>query len=42
MAKAQLRGNKEVKKPKQSKKPTPPAGGFHMPGTPGKPANTKS
>lgn len=42
MAKGQLRGNKEVKKPKQSKKPAPPAGGFHLPATPGKAANAKS
>ncbi|WP_133649757.1 hypothetical protein [Paraburkholderia flava] len=28
MAKGQLRSNKEAKKPKQSKKPTPPVGGI--------------
>ena len=31
MAKGQLRGNKEAKKPKQQKKPAPPAGGFQAP-----------
>jgi hypothetical protein len=28
MAKGQLRGNKEAKKPKQQKQPAPPPGGF--------------
>jgi hypothetical protein len=31
MAKGQLRGNKEAKKPKKDKKPVAPAGGFLVP-----------
>ena len=42
MAKGQLRGNKEAKKPKQDKKPKPPAGGFQVPATNSKPAGGKS
>jgi len=42
MAKGQLRSNKEAKKPKQAKKPAPPAGGFQIPSSTGKPANAKS
>ena len=42
MAKGQLRGNKEAKKPKQDKKPKPPAGGFQVPSRTDKPANAKS
>jgi|WetSurMetagenome_2_1015567.scaffolds.fasta_scaffold50909_3 hypothetical protein len=42
MAKGQLRSNKEAKKPKQDKKPAPPAGGFQAPSKTDKTANTKS
>jgi len=42
MAKGQLRSNKEAKKPKQDKKPTPPAGGFQIPARAEKSSNTKS
>jgi hypothetical protein len=42
MAKGQLRSNKEAKKPKQDKKPAPPAGGFHVPSQNDKAKNTKS
>ncbi len=31
MAKGQLRGNKETKKPKKEKAPAAPAGGFAVP-----------
>ena len=31
MAKGQLRGNKEAKKPKKEKKPVAPPGGFMVP-----------
>lgn len=42
MAKGQLRSNKEAKKPKQAKKPAPPAGGFQVPSRNDKPENAKS
>ncbi len=42
MAKGQLRGNKEAKKPKQDKKPAPPAGGFLAPSKSDKATNAKS
>lgn len=42
MAKGQLRSNKEAKKPKQAKKPAPPAGGFQAPAKSDKAANAKS
>lgn len=42
MAKGQLRGNKEAKKPKQQKQPTPPAGGFIVPSKTDKPSKAKS
>jgi hypothetical protein len=42
MAKGQLRGNKEAKKPKQEKKPAPPAGGFQVPSKSDKATNAKS
>jgi hypothetical protein len=42
MAKGQLRGNKEAKKPKQEKKPAPPAGGFQAPSKSDKATNAKS
>lgn len=41
MAKGQLRGNKEAKKPKQQKAPAPPAGGFNLQQKPEKPAKSK-
>lgn len=42
MAKGQLRSNKEAKKPKQAKKPAPPAGGFQAPTKSDKATNAKS
>ena len=42
MAKGQLRGNKEAKKPKQPKTPAPPAGGFAIQPKTDKPVKAKS
>jgi hypothetical protein len=42
MAKGQLRGNKEAKKPKKDKKPAAPAGGFLVPPKHDKSTNPKS
>jgi hypothetical protein len=42
MAKGQLRGNKETKKPKQQKQPAPAAGGFIVPTKTDKSAKAKS
>ncbi len=42
MAKGQLRGNKEAKKPKKDKKPAPPAGGFMVPTKTDKSGSSKS
>lgn len=42
MAKGQLRGNKEAKKPKQPKQPVAPAGGFMVPPKTDKPSKGKS
>ena len=41
MAKGQLRGNKETKKPKQEKQPAPVAGGFNVPQKTDKPGKGK-
>lgn len=42
MAKGQLRGNKETKKPKKEKKSAAPAGGFMVPTKPDKSGSSKS
>lgn len=42
MAKGQQRGNKEVKKQKQTKQPAPPAGGFIVQPKMDKPSKSKS
>ncbi len=42
MAKGQVRGNKEAKKPKQEKQPALPAGGFIIQPKTDKPIKTKS
>lgn len=42
MAKGQLRGNKEAKKPKKEKQPVVPAGTFAIQPKTGKPPKTKS
>ena len=42
MAKGQLRGNKEAKKPKKDKTPAAPAGGFLVPPKSDKSGKTKS
>lgn len=42
MAKGQIRGNKEAKKPKQQKAPAAPAAGFMVPPKTDKPAKGKS
>ena len=42
MAKGQLRGNKEAKKPKKEKKPAAPVGGFMAPTKTDKSSNSKS
>lgn len=41
MAKGQIRGNKEAKKPKQQKAPAPPVGGINVLQKPEKPAKSK-
>lgn len=41
MAKGQLRGNKEAKKPKKPKQVVVPAGSFITPPKAGKPAKTR-
>lgn len=41
MAKGQIRGNKETKKPKQTKQPAPPVGGIIIQPKPDKTGKTK-